>query len=67
VAIRVLIFGATGLVGQAVLRECLLVHSVVPNYVLTTEEVGKAMLIVAKRRYSQDILETKDIRAVVSA
>jgi len=43
-----------------------LLHSAFPNYVLTTEEIGKAMLIAAKRGYPKRIMETTDIRAVVS-
>ena len=37
-----------------------------PNAVLTTEEVGKAMLIVARRGAPTRILESKDIRALLS-
>jgi len=36
-----------------------------PNQVLSTREIGRAMLAVAKRGYEKRILETKDIRAVV--
>jgi uncharacterized protein YbjT (DUF2867 family) len=36
-----------------------------PNQVLTTREIGQAMLAVAKRGYERRILETRDIRAVV--
>ena len=36
-----------------------------PNQVLTTEEIGRAMLAVARRGYPKPILETKDIRAVL--
>ena len=36
-----------------------------PNYVLTTEEIGQAMLIVARRGYPKHILEIRDIRAVL--
>ena len=43
-----------------------LLHRAFPNYVLTTEEIGQAMLMVAKRGYSKPILETADIRAVLS-
>jgi uncharacterized protein YbjT (DUF2867 family) len=34
-----------------------------PDYVLTTQQIGRAMLTVAKRGYPQKILESKDIRA----
>jgi uncharacterized protein YbjT (DUF2867 family) len=36
-----------------------------PNHVLTTEEIGRAMLAVARRGYPKRILETRDIRAVL--
>lgn len=36
-------------------------HRVAPNYVTTTEEVGRAMLSVAKRGYPKPILEMEDI------
>jgi uncharacterized protein YbjT (DUF2867 family) len=36
-----------------------------PNQVLSTREIGQAMLAVAKRGYGKRILETKDIRAVL--
>jgi uncharacterized protein YbjT (DUF2867 family) len=36
-----------------------------PNQVLTTREIGQAMIAVAKHGYEQRILETRDIRAVV--
>jgi uncharacterized protein YbjT (DUF2867 family) len=36
-----------------------------PNHVLTTEEIGRAMLTVARRGYPKHILETRDIRAVL--
>ena len=38
-----------------------------PNRVLTTREIGLAMLAVARRGYATRILETADIRAVVAA
>ena len=38
-------------------------RSAFPNSVVTTKEIGKAMLNVAKRGYPKRILETKDIRA----
>ena len=43
-----------------------LLHRAFPNHVLTTEEIGQAMLMVAKRGYPKPILETADIRAVLS-
>ena len=36
-----------------------------PNQVLSTREIGRAMLAVAKRGYEKRVLETRDIRAVV--
>ena len=36
-----------------------------PNQVLSTREIGQAMLAVAKRGYEKRILETRDIRAAV--
>jgi len=36
-----------------------------PNHVLTTEEIGRAMLTVARSGYPKHILETRDIRAVL--
>jgi hypothetical protein len=40
-----------------------LVRCVFPNHVLTTEEMGRAMLSVARDGYSKPILESRDIRA----
>jgi uncharacterized protein YbjT (DUF2867 family) len=37
-----------------------------PNQILTTRQIGHAMLEVAKHGYNERILETKDIRAVAS-
>jgi uncharacterized protein YbjT (DUF2867 family) len=37
-----------------------------PNFILTTEQIGLAMLAVAKRGAPKQILETKDIRAVLA-
>jgi uncharacterized protein YbjT (DUF2867 family) len=42
-------------------------RSAFPNSVLTTKEIGQAMLDVAKRGYPQRILESKDIRAAANA
>jgi len=38
-----------------------------PNQILTTEELGRAMLLVAKHGTAKRILETRDIRALLSA
>jgi uncharacterized protein YbjT (DUF2867 family) len=49
-----------------VLRPLLpLLRRVFPNQVLTTEEIGRAMLTVARRGYPKPILEARDIRAVL--
>jgi uncharacterized protein YbjT (DUF2867 family) len=37
-----------------------------PNQVLTTREIGRAMLSVARQGYGKRVLEIRDIRAVVS-
>jgi hypothetical protein len=36
-----------------------------PNQVLSTRDVGRAMLAVAKKGYPERIMETRDIRAVL--
>jgi uncharacterized protein YbjT (DUF2867 family) len=36
-----------------------------PNHVLSTRDIGQAMLAVAKHGYDKRILETRDIRAVI--
>ncbi len=38
-----------------------------PNQILSTRDVGRAMLAVSKRGYRKRIMETADIREVVSA
>lgn len=38
-----------------------------PNYILTTEQIGRAMLAVARRGASKSILESKDIRALAGS
>ena len=42
-----------------------LLRRIFPNHVLTTEEIGQAMLIVARRGYPKHILEIRDIRAAL--
>lgn len=37
-----------------------------PNYVLTTDEIGQAMLLVAQRGAPKPILETADIRSLLA-
>jgi uncharacterized protein YbjT (DUF2867 family) len=36
-----------------------------PNQVLSTRDIGRAMLVVAKKGYPKRIMETRDIRAVL--
>ncbi len=43
-----------------------LLHRFLPNQVLSTREIGQAMLSVAKRGYPQRILETNDMRATLA-
>jgi hypothetical protein len=38
-----------------------------PNQVLTTREIGRAMLAVAKRGYERRIMETRNIRAAAGS
>ena len=42
-----------------------LVRAVFPGYVLTTEEIGRAMLIVARNGAPKRLLESRDIKALV--
>src|ERR1700678_3003804 len=42
-----------------------LLRRIFPNHVLTTEEIGRAMLIVARHGYPKHILEIGDIRAAL--
>jgi hypothetical protein len=44
-----------------------LLRFALPNLILTTEEIGRAMLAVAKRGAPKRILESKDIRAALLA
>jgi uncharacterized protein YbjT (DUF2867 family) len=37
-----------------------------PNYVLTTQQIGRAMLTVAKHGYPKQVLESKDIRSAAT-
>jgi uncharacterized protein YbjT (DUF2867 family) len=41
-----------------------LLRSAFPKYVTTTEQLGRAMLKVAKQGYARPILESKDINAL---
>jgi uncharacterized protein YbjT (DUF2867 family) len=42
-----------------------LLRHLFPNYIVTTEELGRAMIRVAKRGASKKILETSDIREAI--
>jgi hypothetical protein len=42
-----------------------LLRFALPNMIVTTEEIGRAMLAVAKSGAPKRILESRDIRAVV--
>jgi uncharacterized protein YbjT (DUF2867 family) len=42
-------------------------RAVFPNHVLSTSQIGSAMLNLAKHGYTKHILETRDIRAVSAA
>jgi uncharacterized protein YbjT (DUF2867 family) len=42
-----------------------LLRRMLPKQVLSTREIGQAMLAVAKHGYSKRVMETKDIRAVL--
>ncbi|HLY42907.1 MAG TPA: NAD-dependent epimerase/dehydratase family protein [Terracidiphilus sp.] len=42
-----------------------IMRRVLPNHVLSTREIGQAMLAVARHGYAKRILETRDIRRVV--
>ena len=44
-----------------------LLHRAFPKYVLTTAEIGRLMLLIAKRGYPKQILETMDMRVALSA
>ncbi len=44
-----------------------LLGRLLPNSVVTTRQIGQAMLAVAKHGYEKRILEMKDIRAVIGA
>jgi hypothetical protein len=37
-----------------------------PNHVLTTDEIGRAMIVVARHGASKPVLETADIRSLLS-
>jgi uncharacterized protein YbjT (DUF2867 family) len=37
-----------------------------PNHVLTTDEIGRAMIVVARHGAPKHVLETRDIRSLLS-
>jgi hypothetical protein len=39
-----------------------LLRAAFPNHVLTTEQIGRAMLAVARQGFPKRVLESKDIR-----
>ena len=43
-----------------------LLNRVAPNYMTTTEQVGRAMIKVARDGYPKPVLESEDINAVIS-
>ena len=43
-----------------------LLRRALPNQILSTREFGQAMLSVARHGYEKRILETKDMRALLS-
>jgi uncharacterized protein YbjT (DUF2867 family) len=43
-----------------------LLRRIFPNHVLTTKEIGRAMLTIARDGYPKRVLESADIRAAVS-
>jgi uncharacterized protein YbjT (DUF2867 family) len=54
-------------IGYTLMKPLLpLLRWILPNQVLSTREIGLAMLAVARRGYPKRILETRDIRAVVA-
>ena len=42
-----------------------LLRSVFPNHILSTEQIGRAMLAVARHGAPKPVLEARDIRAVL--
>jgi hypothetical protein len=43
-----------------------LLRSFFPNHIVTTEELGRLMLLLVNRPYPKRILETHDIRAALT-
>lgn len=54
-------------IGYALMKPLLpLLRWAMPNQIVTTREIGQAMLNVARRGYAKRILEVRDIRAAVA-
>lgn len=54
-------------IGYAVARPLLpMLRALFPNSILTTEEIGRAMINIAKRGASKHVLETADIKAAAA-
>jgi hypothetical protein len=43
-----------------------LLHAIFPNYLTTTEKIGRAMINVTRRGFSKQILEARDINNVAA-
>lgn len=67
---KVVLLGATGMVGAGALLECVddprgvfapLLQRLLPNRVTNTVAVGRALIRVSAEGYAQEILESQDI------
>jgi hypothetical protein len=77
--VRVILFGANGMIGQGVLIALLpnayavlrpvvpLLRRLFPGAIITTEELGRAMLRVGRDGYPTRALETRDLRIAAGA
>jgi uncharacterized protein YbjT (DUF2867 family) len=55
-------------IGYAVLWPLLpLMHAIAPNMVITTEELGRAMIRIARHGAPKHVLETRDLRALAAS
>ena len=67
---KVILTGATVLVGEGVLLECLasaVVSKVLfPNHVLTLQQVGAAMIHSVTRGSTKQVLEARDMRQLAA-
>ena len=48
------------------LVDLMLVRRLMPGYILTTEQFGRAMLVVARRGATKRVLENRDIAALAA-